>query len=61
MWPIFMKFGIQNKSNMLMTNILEVMTLTQNYKFAKCGSKTEMCSNFYEIWRLEQIEHANYE
>ena len=20
-----------------------------------------MCSNFYKIWRLEQIEHASYE
>ena len=30
------------------------MTLTENYK-------TEMCSYFYEIWHLEQIEHANYE
>ena len=24
-------------------------------------SQTEMCSNLYEIWHLEQIEHANYE
>ena len=37
------------------------MTLTQNYKFEKFDPKTEMCSNFYEIWHLEQIEHANYE
>ena len=37
------------------------MTLTQNYKFAKFGSKTDMCSNFYEIRPLEQIKHANYE
>ena len=36
------------------------MTLTQNYKFAKFGPKTERCSNFYEIWHSEQIEHANY-
>ena len=40
---------------------LELMTLTQNYKFMKFGPKTEMCFNFYEIWHLEQIEHANYE
>ena len=37
------------------------MTLTQNYKSAKFGRKIEMCFNFYEIWHLEQIEHANYE
>ena len=37
------------------------MTLTQNYKSAKIGPKTEMCSNFYEIWHLEQIEYAKYE
>ena len=27
------------------------MTLTQNYKFANIGPKTEMYSNFYKIWR----------
>ena len=37
------------------------MTLTQNYKFAKFGPKTEIFSNFYEIWHSQQIEHANYE
>ena len=37
------------------------MTLTQNYKYAKFGLKTEMCSNVYDIWHLVQIEHANYE
>ena len=26
------------------------MTLTQNYKFAKFGHKTEIFSNIYEIW-----------
>ena len=37
------------------------MTLTQNYKFAKFGPKTEILSNFYNIWHSQQIEHANYE
>ena len=37
------------------------MTLTQNYKFAKFGPKTEMRSNFYEICHSQQIEHVNYE
>ena len=40
---------------------LELMTLTQNYRFANFGRKTEMCFNFYDIWRLEQIKHVNYE
>ena len=26
------------------------MNLTQKKKFAKFGPKTEMCSNFHEIW-----------
>ena len=38
-----------------------MMTLTQNYKFAKFAPKTKIFSNFYEIWQLQQIEHANYE
>ena len=33
------------------------MTLTQNYKFEKFGPKTEIFSNFYEIWHSQQIEH----
>ena len=28
--------------------------------FLKCSLKTEMYSNFSEIWHLVQIEHANY-
>ena len=36
------------------------MTLTRNYKFAKFYPKPEIFSNFYEIWHLQQIEHANY-
>ena len=31
------------------------MTLTQNYKFAKFGHETEICSDFYEIWLSQQI------
>ena len=38
-----------------------MMSLTQNYKFAKFGPKTEMCFNFYIIWHFVQIKHANYE
>ena len=47
---------------MLIMNILtELMTLTQNYKFSKFGPKTEMYSDFYEIWDSKQIELAYYE
>ena len=47
---------------MLIMNILiGIDDLAQNYNFAKFGPKTEMCSNSYEIWPLEEIEHANYE
>ena len=28
------------------------MILTQNYRFGKFGPKTEMYSNFHEIWHL---------
>ena len=37
------------------------MTLNQNYKFAKFGLKTKICSDFYEIWHSQQIKHANCE
>ena len=57
-----MKFGTQNESNMLIINILiGTDDLDQNYKFAIFGPKTEVFSNFYEIWHSQQIEHANYE
>ena len=31
------------------------MTFSQNYKFAKFGPKTEMWTNFYEIWHSQSI------
>ena len=37
------------------------MNFTQNYKFAKFGLETEICSDFCEIWYSKQIEHATYE
>ena len=37
------------------------MNLDQNYEFAKFSPKTEMWSNFYEIWHSQQIENANYQ
>ena len=57
-----MKFDTQHKLNMLTMNILiGIDDLDPNYKFTKFGPTIEMCSNFYEIWHLEQIEHPNYE
>ena len=37
------------------------MILSQNYRFWQIGPNTEICSDFYEIWHSQQIEHANYE
>ena len=46
-----MKFGTQNKSNMLIVNLLTgIDDLDPKLHTAKFGHKTEMCSNFYEIW-----------
>ena len=62
MCPISMKFGTQNKLNMLIINkSIGIGTLTQNYKYAKFGLETKICCNFYELWHSQQIEHANYE
>ena len=62
MCPIFMKFGTQNKSNMLIINILTgIDDLDPKLQICEFGLKTEIFSNFYEIWHSQQIEHANYE
>ena len=51
MCPISMKFGTQNKLNMLIINkSIGIGTLTQNYKYAKFGLETKICCNFYELW-----------
>ena len=56
-----MKFGNQNKSNMLIMNILiETDDLDRKLDWWP-WPKTELCSNFYEIWHLEQIENGDYE
>ena len=39
---------------------LELMILTQNYRFREIGPNTEICSNLYEIWHSQQMEHANW-
>ena len=48
MYLILMKFGTQNKLNMLIKNILiEIDDLDPKF-----GPKTEMCSTIYEIWHF---------
>ena len=37
------------------------MILSQNYRFWQIGPNTEICSDFYEIWHSQQLQHANYE
>ena len=52
MYPIFMKFIAQNKSNMLIINtLIRIDDLDPKLQFAKFGCKNEICSNFYEIWQ----------
>ena len=62
-YPRFlMKFGTQNKLNMLIINILTgIDELDPKLQICEIWSQTEMCSNFYEIWHSQQVEHANYE
>ena len=55
LWLLFMKFVNRNKLNMpIMNTFIGIDYLTINLKFAKFDPKTEMYSNFHEIWHLEQ-------
>ena len=57
-----MKLGTQNKLSMLTVNIvIGIDDLDQKLQICEIGPKTEMCFNFYKIWHLEHMEHANYE
>ena len=60
---INMIFEIEDRDPKLKTlaDLVSKLIVTQIYKFAKFGPKTEMCSNFYETFALEQMEHDNYE
>ena len=63
--PNAMKFGTQSRSSSLIIDIvdfdpIEVVDLDLKLNtWADLVSKLQ-CNNFYEIWRSEQIEHANY-
>ena len=37
------------------------MILTQNQRFGKFGPNAETCSDFYEVWHSQKIEHANHD
>ena len=57
---ILMKFDTQNKLSMLIMNVLiGVDGLDLKLKIYKIYEifllKSEMCSNFFEIWHLEQF------
>ena len=58
-----MKFGTQNKSNMLiMSIIIGIDDLDSKlWIWANLVPKLKCVPIFYEIWCLEQIERANYE
>ena len=63
--PNATKFGTQSRSSSLIIDIvdfdpIEVVDLDLKLNtWADLVSKLQ-CNNFYEIWRSEQIEHANY-
>ena len=54
------KFGTQSRSSLLILNIFENCGSWPEIGH-RFGLKISICSNFYEIWHLMQIEHANYE
>ena len=57
-----MKFGTQTSSSSIILNIFENYGSWPTIKnLGRFGLKIAMCSNFYEIWLLAQIEHASYE
>ena len=62
-----MKFGTQSRSSLLIISmIFEIADLdpklnTSADLVSKFAQNTEICSDFYEIWHSQQIEHAYYE
>ena len=57
------KFGTQSRSSLLILNMIfeNYASWPEIINLGRFGLKIAMCSNFYEIWHLLQIEHANYE
>ena len=58
--PNPMTFSTQSWSSLLILNMIFGIA-DLDPKLGRFGPKIAMCSNFYEIWHLVQIEHANYE
>ena len=44
-----------------MNILIGIDYLDPKLQIYKIGPVAEMCSNFYKIWHVEQIEHAYYE
>ena len=56
------KFSSQSSSSSLIINMtFEIMDLDPKLKTGQILSQNCNVPNFYEIWHLQQIEHANYE
>ena len=62
MYPIFMKFGTQNKSNMLIINILlGTDELDPKLQISEICSQNRNCASIFMKFNTGQIENANYE
>ena len=59
--PNATKFGTQSRSSSLIFKYDIWKSWPEIKNLRRFGLKIAMCSNFYEIWHLVQIEHANYE
>ena len=51
---------IQRRSSLLIINIFEIVDLDPKLKIGQIWFQNCNVPNFYEIWRSEQIECANY-
>ena len=58
--PNAMQCGTQRRSHLFILSMISV-NWPEIKKLDRFGLKLSMCSNFYEIWYLVQIEHANNE
>ena len=61
--PSTMKFGTQSRSTSFILNMIfeNCGSWPEIKNFGIFGLKIAMCSNFYEMWYLVQIEYADYE
>ena len=61
--PSAMKFGTQSRSTSFILNMIfeNCGSWPEIKDFGRFGLKIAICSNFYEMWHLVQIEYADYE